>query len=365
MVGAGRHHSRDGSRRNGNGESHVVGVVHRRDSGHCDRIRSAANRDLGSRHVRRLGEDGERTQSRADCRSPVRGRHTAADAVGRDLLGAALQHGVHAGGVPPDEKSAGASALRADSRRVRAALRARCTLLRSGAALGADSAAGAVCEPVPLEGQQLPAAGPRSAGPFGSTPARDCRGSHMIPRAAAVRREFAASERIPYTAHVAPTVVRTAFGDYLTVFRLGGASFESNDDEELNNWHQRLNVLWRNIGSANVALWTQVIRRRAGISSSPETAAQGAICSFAGALHERYRSRLANETLMMNEVYLAVVYRPTSGVPTGLASKILARAQRDGSRLGIADALDACEKLSQTVAASLARYEPEILGTYL
>jgi len=188
----------------------------------------------------------------------------------------------------------------------------------------------------------------------------------MIPRAAAVRREFAASERIPYTAHVAPTVVRTAFGDYLTVFRLGGASFESSDDEELNNWHQRLNVLWRNIGSANVALWTQVIRRRAGISSSPETAAQRATCgSFAGALHERYRSRLANETLMMNEVYLAVVYRPTSGVPTGLASKILARAQRDGSRLGIADALDACEKLSQTVAASLARYEPELLGTYL
>jgi type IV secretion system protein VirB4 len=33
------------------------------------------------------------------------------------------------------------------------------------------------------------------------------------------------------------------FGDYLQVFRLGGASFESNDDAELNNWHERLNVL--------------------------------------------------------------------------------------------------------------------------
>jgi type IV secretion system protein VirB4 len=187
----------------------------------------------------------------------------------------------------------------------------------------------------------------------------------MIPRAAAIRREFGASDRIPYAAHVAPTVVRTAFGDYLTVFRLGGASFESNDDEELNNWHQRLNVLWRNIGSANVALWTQVIRRRAGSSPSPDTKAQRATCgSFAGVRQERYRSRLANETLMTNEVYLAAVYRPTSGVPIVLASKILARAQRDGSRLGIADALDACEKLSQTLAASLARYEPELLGTY-
>jgi type IV secretion system protein VirB4 len=179
-------------------------------------------------------------------------------------------------------------------------------------------------------------------------------------------RESTAAERIPYTAHVAPTVVRTAFGDYLQVFRLGGASFESNDDEELNNWHERLNVLWRNVGSPNVALWTQVIRRRVGITAgSGETAAQRPSCgSFAGALHAKYRSRLANETLMINEVYLALVYRPTSGAATGLVSKILVRAQRDGSHLAIADALDACEKLAQTLAASLARYEPELLGTY-
>src|ERR1700720_3248131 len=103
-------------------------------------------------------------------------------------------------------------------------------------------------------------------------------------RMTALRREFGTAERIPYAAHVAPTVIRTAFCDYLQVFRLGGAGFESNDDEELNNWHERLNVLWRNIGGANVALWTQVIRRGAGISASPrEIDARRATCSsFAG-----------------------------------------------------------------------------------
>ncbi len=67
---------------------------------------------------------------------------------------------------------------------------------------------------------------------------------------------------------------------------------------------------------------------------------------------------------MTNEVYLAVVYRPTSGVATSVVSKVLARAQRDRSRLDLADALDACEKLVQTLTASLARYEPDLLGTY-
>jgi len=185
-------------------------------------------------------------------------------------------------------------------------------------------------------------------------------------RATALRREFTAADKIPYTAHVAPTVIRTTFGDYLQVFRLGGASFESNDDEELNNWHERLNVLWRNVGSPNAALWTQVIRRRAGIPlHSDEAASQHQSRRlFAGALHAKYRSRLADEILMINEVYLAVVYRPTSGVATSLVSKVLARAQRDRSQLDFTDALDACEKLAQTLTASLARYEPDLLGTY-
>jgi type IV secretion system protein VirB4 len=185
-------------------------------------------------------------------------------------------------------------------------------------------------------------------------------------RSTALRREFTAADRIPYAAHVAPAVVRTSFGDYLQVLRLGGASFESNDDEELNNWHERLNVLWRNIAGANVALWTQVIRRRAGIIANgcdvgPRRSNFGC---FADDLHSRYGSRLANETLMVNEIYLAVVFRPTSGMATGLVSKALTRARRDGSQLDAADALDACEKLSQTLRASLARYEPDLLGTY-
>ena len=185
-------------------------------------------------------------------------------------------------------------------------------------------------------------------------------------RTTALHREFTAAERIPYTAHVASTVVKTAFGDYLQVFRLGGASFESNDDAELNNWHERLNVLWRNVGSPNVALWTHVIRRRAGIppNSDEIPAKRSSGCEFARDLHTKYRDRLANETLMINEAYLAVVYRPTSDAASSLVSKILARTRRGRSQPHGADALDVCEKLAQTLAASLARYEPDLLGTY-
>src|SRR3954447_20753708 len=107
-------------------------------------------------------------------------------------------------------------------------------------------------------------------------------------RMSALRREPSAAERIPAVAHVAPNVVKTIFGDYLQVIRLGGASFESADDDRINTWHELLNVLWRNIASPNVALWSHVIRRRERCALS-----SGSSSGFAQDLATRYRNRLA------------------------------------------------------------------------
>ena len=64
-------------------------------------------------------------------------------------------------------------------------------------------------------------------------------------RDALVRREFLSLSQIPYTAHLSEHVIRTKAGDYVQVFRLSGASFESADDEQLNNWHERLAIAFR------------------------------------------------------------------------------------------------------------------------
>ena len=178
-------------------------------------------------------------------------------------------------------------------------------------------------------------------------------------RGGALARELTAARHIPYRAHVSEHVVRTAFGDYLQVFRLGGASYESADDDFLNTLSERLNILWRNIASPNVALWAQIVRRRERCALL-----EGPKLGFAQALAAKYRARLATETLMVNELYLAVIYRPVATVATGVIARLLSRAQPDASRLELADALDVCAKLAQTLLASLVHYEPELLGVY-
>src|ERR1700730_13698556 len=167
-------------------------------------------------------------------------------------------------------------------------------------------------------------------------------------RAAAVRREQPAARHIPYAAHVAPEVIVTTQGDSLQTFRLSGASFESADDETLNNWHERLNVTWRNIASPNVALWTHLIRRR----DTPHVAsAIGS--SFADRLTQRYQERLSGETLMVNELYLTLLFDPVTGAAPTLLARFLAKEGGYAGGAERADALEACAKLRQTVAASL------------
>lgn len=181
-------------------------------------------------------------------------------------------------------------------------------------------------------------------------------------RTTALRREMPAAFRVPYRVQLSPHVVRTEAGDYVQVFRLDGASFETADDEVLNNWHERLNVLWRNIAAPNVALWMHVIRRRerVGATRPDDTAA----ADFAERLSTRYQARLSTETLMVNELYLSVAYRPIAGAAPNLVARLLTAKAGEHRLAEHTDALDACEKLAQTVGSSLARYDPERLGVH-
>ncbi len=184
----------------------------------------------------------------------------------------------------------------------------------------------------------------------------------MVARTRSIlRREVALSARIPYTAHISgPAVVRTRSGHYVQTFQLSGASFECADPAEINGWHERLNVLYRSIASPNLAVWTHLIRRRD--THFPGSPLRN---SFAARLDARYHDRIAGQRLMRNDLYLSLVYRPAASVATGTVARWLARMRSDALREEVAEALEAAEKLRETVLATLSTYEPEALGTYM
>ncbi len=187
-------------------------------------------------------------------------------------------------------------------------------------------------------------------------------------RIAAAVRQPSASRHVPYTAHVAETVVRTRQGHYVQAFRLAGAPFECADDAVLDAWHDRLNSFWRNLASPDLALWTHLIRSVAGTGQEapgvPAQTTAGMSVSFADALERTYERRLGAVGLLHNEIYLAVVYRPPGATQAGTLRRLIAREPDRESALDLRDALEICAKVAGDLCASLARYEPVPLGTY-
>lgn len=180
---------------------------------------------------------------------------------------------------------------------------------------------------------------------------------NFIHIAKGLRRERWLADELPFTAHVDQHVVRTRQGDYVQTMRLGGASFETAAQDDLNGRHRRLNVLWRSIASPHVAIWAHVIRRPAALPpASPPTQL------FAAQLYATHRNRLQHLRLLQNELYLSLVYRPTTGRATGVTARLLTRDDPQQRALERIDSLEQCARLRQAVLAHLGPYDPEPLG---
>lgn len=174
----------------------------------------------------------------------------------------------------------------------------------------------------------------------------------------AIINDESAAVHIPYTSHVTEQIVKT-YNGYVMAFKLSGIGFENADDDQLNNWHERLNVFYRNISKPNISIWQTVVRHRE--NTYPDGQFEP---GFAHNLNEKYKQRVAQETLMVNDIYVAIVYRPQPGKIGKTAMSFLRRLNSDALKQEQEEALEECQKLQQHVSASLSRYDPEPLGIY-
>jgi type IV secretion system protein VirB4 len=174
----------------------------------------------------------------------------------------------------------------------------------------------------------------------------------------AIINDESAAVHIPYTSHVTEQIIKT-YNGYVMAFKLSGIGFENADDDQLNNWHERLNVFYRNISKPNISIWQTVVRHRENTYPSGQFEP-----GFAHDLNEKYKQRIAKETLMVNDIYVAIVYRPQPGKIGKTAMSFLHRINNDALRQEQEEALDECQKLQQHISASLSRYDPEPLGVY-
>lgn len=171
-------------------------------------------------------------------------------------------------------------------------------------------------------------------------------------------KEVPCSAFIPYSSHVTESVLKLHSGDYVTVLRLQGAAHESADVQDINSWHDQFNGFMRNIASPNVALWTHICRREQCEYPGGEFPP-----GFTRVLNEKYRERIESETMLVNELYISIVYRPQPITANRFLDKLMGPKKHEIQEHQVED-LQAISDIQQVALAALNRYEPEILGCY-
>src|SRR5690348_7082035 len=75
-------------------------------------------------------------------------------------------------------------------------------------------------------------------------------------------RELPMAKHIPYLRHVADTVVNLADGALISIIKLDGLFFQTEDQAELNMRSAVQNTMIRALGSSRFSIWSTVIRRQ-------------------------------------------------------------------------------------------------------
>ncbi|MCZ2203605.1 VirB4 family type IV secretion/conjugal transfer ATPase [Bartonella sp. A05] len=163
---------------------------------------------------------------------------------------------------------------------------------------------------------------------------------------------------IPYSHHVTDTVISTKNAEYLSVWKIDGRSHQSASEEDIFQWTRELNNTLRGIASANLSLWTHIVRRR--VYEYPDSTFDKVFCYQ---LDEKYRHSFTGYNLMVNDLYLTVVFRPVTDKIMSFFAKY-ERETFEQKKIRQASCIKALNEINRTLGQSLKRYGAELLGIY-
>ncbi|TIS22806.1 MAG: VirB4 family type IV secretion/conjugal transfer ATPase [Mesorhizobium sp.] len=174
------------------------------------------------------------------------------------------------------------------------------------------------------------------------------------------RRERSIASHIPYMRHLSDTVIGLESGAVLSVIKLDGLFFQTEDQAELNMRASVQNTLIRALGSSRYSLWSTVIRRQV----KPELG--GSFSDrFCDLLNQRYSAVLSEKRMFANELYLTIVRTGMRG-PLGTAeavSRLFDRSTRPQvRRQRTHEHINELEEVVGNVTRELQKYGARALG---
>lgn len=165
---------------------------------------------------------------------------------------------------------------------------------------------------------------------------------------------------IPYLRHAADSVIRLENGALLSVIKLDGLFFQTEDQAELNMRSVVQNTMIRALGSSRFSLWSTVIRRQ--VEAELDGSFDDPFCEL---LNRRYMGELRKKRMFTNELYLTVVrsaMRGALGASESMLRLLDRAAGRQVQKERQREAIGELEDLIQNMARELHKYGARVLG---
>lgn len=178
---------------------------------------------------------------------------------------------------------------------------------------------------------------------------------------AVVKREATPAKFLPYARHINETMVILDSGDIMLTFELQGRAFETADVRDLNDWHTKLNGMFRNLFDERLSIWTHLIRQRVEQYPSGKFKSK-----FAADLNQAYFERINREQMFVNRFFVTLVMRPraTSGDKLIQLFKRKVVAGADSSPLADEALVELLDDKGRDFEKLMARCEPRRCGVY-
>ncbi|WP_117195803.1 VirB4 family type IV secretion/conjugal transfer ATPase [Rhizobium terrae] len=173
------------------------------------------------------------------------------------------------------------------------------------------------------------------------------------------RGERSMSRHIPYLRHVSDTVIGLENGSLLSVIKLQGLFFQTEDQAELNMRSVVQNTMIRALGSSRYALWSTVMRRQ--VEPEIRGVFENAFCAR---LNRRYLEQLHDKRMFRNEIYLTLLRSGMRGMlgVGGTVKALWEQVDKDTQLKRMGEEVAEFEELVGNLVQDLGKYEARPLG---
>jgi len=179
------------------------------------------------------------------------------------------------------------------------------------------------------------------------------------------KKEYSASNFIPYLCHWNSSTILTKSEELIQIIKVGGYSFETADDEDLDIKKNLRNTLFKGLGTGGISLYFHVVRRRDSIFNSIRSVEIKNPKTFSEQVSKEWLKKQQGHDAFVNELYISVVKGPDkagAAIIEYLIKKFQKNTDKTSWEKQIRDSYDTLEEVSGRVVATLSDYQARLLS---